>query len=154
VLLADQDRSRWHRAEIDEGVRLLDRAMLLGRPGPYQLQAAIAALHAQAPSAPDTDWQEISALYARLLELAPTPVVALNHAVAVAEAGRIHEGLELIDEIDGLERYRLLHAARAELLRRVGRLGEAAAAYERALGVAGNPAEQAFLRSRLAEIRN
>ena len=149
VRLPDQDRTRWDRAEIDEGTGLLDRALALRRPGPYQLQAAIAALHAQAIRAGDTDWPQIAALYARLLELAPSPVVALNHAVAVAEAGRLDEGLALIDRIEGLERYHLLHAARADLLRRVDRNAEAMVAYERALGLTSNPAERAFLHGQL-----
>jgi RNA polymerase sigma-70 factor, ECF subfamily len=153
VLLPDQDRSRWDRREIDEGVRLLTRALRRRAPGPYQLQAAISALHAQATRAQDTDWQQIAALYARLLELAPTPVVALNRAVAVAETGRVAEALSLIDAIDGLERYHLLHSARAELLHRLGRADEAAAAYRQALNLATNPAEQSLLRSKLESVK-
>jgi RNA polymerase sigma factor (sigma-70 family) len=150
VLLPDQDRSRWDQREIDEGVRLLTRALRMRAPGPYQLQAAISALHAQAARAADTDWTQIAALYGRLLEVAPTPVVALNHAVAVAEAGRLSEGLELMDEIEGLERYHLLHTARADLLRRLGRDPEAALAYRKALELASNSAERRFIESQLS----
>jgi predicted RNA polymerase sigma factor len=133
-------------------VGLLDRALRLGRPGPYQLQAAIAALHAQATSADDTDWPGIAALYARLLAVAPSPVVALNHAVAVAMATGPDEGLALIDRIDGLDRYHLLHAARADLLRRLGRTGQAATAYRRAHELATNPADRRFLAGRLHDL--
>jgi RNA polymerase sigma-70 factor (ECF subfamily) len=149
VLLEDQDRSRWNRAEIEEAVGLLDRALRHERVGPYQLQAAIAALHAQAPSTKKTDWARIAALYAQLLAVAPTPVVELNHAVAVAMAATPADGLVLIDRIDGLERYHLLHAARADLLRRLGRSEEAAAAYRRAHELATNPADRRFLAARL-----
>jgi RNA polymerase sigma-70 factor (ECF subfamily) len=152
VLLTDQDRSRWDAAEIEEGVRLLDRALAMRRPGSYQLQAAIAALHAQAPAPDATDWPQIASLYGALLQITPTPVVALNHAVAVAETGRVDGALALIDAIDGLERYHLLHGARADLLRRLGRRDEAAGAYRRALELAANPAERAFLKRRLAEL--
>jgi RNA polymerase sigma-70 factor (ECF subfamily) len=149
VLLADQDRSRWDRAEITEAVGLLDRALRLGRPGPYQLQAAIAALHAQAPAADETDWPRIAALYAELLAVAPSPVVALNHAVAVAMATTSEEGLALLDRIDGLDRYHLLHSARADLLRRLGDTAAAAAEYRRAHELATNPADRRFLAHRL-----
>lgn len=152
ILLADQDRSRWDRAEITEAIGLLDRALLLGRPGPYQLQAAIAALHAQAPTAGQTDWPRIAALYAELLAVAPSPVVALNHAVAVATATGPDEGLALIDRIDGLDRYHLLHAARADLLRRLGRTAAAATAYRRAHELAINPADRRFLARRLHDL--
>jgi RNA polymerase sigma factor (sigma-70 family) len=152
VLLEDQDRSRWDRGEIEEGVRLLDRALRYGMPGPYQLQAAIAAVHALAMTAERTDWTRIAALYAELLRLAPSPVVALNHAVAVAMAEGPAAGLDLIETIDGIEglrRYHLLHAARADLLRRLGRLDEAATAYRRAHELAANPADRRFLAGRL-----
>lgn len=152
VLLADQDRSRWGRTKIIEAVGLLDRALRLGRPGPYQLQAAIAALHAQAVSADQTDWPGIAALYAQLLALTPSPVVALNHAVAVAMAATPDEGLALIDRIDGLDRYHLLHSARADLLRRLGRAVEAASAYRRAHELATNPADRRFLAGRLHDL--
>jgi RNA polymerase sigma factor (sigma-70 family) len=158
ILLADQDRSRWDRAEIAEAIGLLDRALRLGRPeipglaGPYRLQAAIAALHAQAPTAEQTDWPRIAALYTELLAVAPSPVVALNHAVAVAAATGPDEGLALIDRIDGLDRYHLLHAARADLLRRLGRTAAAAAAYRRAHELAINPADRRFLARRLHDL--
>jgi RNA polymerase sigma-70 factor (ECF subfamily) len=149
VLLEDQDRFRWDRAEIAEALGLLDRVLRHGTPGPYQLQAAIAALHANAASPDETDWPRIAALYAELLVVAPSPVVALNHAVAVAMATTPDDGLALIELIDGLDRYHLLHAARADLLRRLGRTEEAAAAYRRAHELAVNPAERRFLAGRL-----
>ncbi|SEP54359.1 RNA polymerase sigma factor [Amycolatopsis saalfeldensis] len=149
VLLAEQDRSLWDRAEIDEALGLLNRALRLRAPGPYQLQAAIAALHVQARSADRTDWPRIATLYAELLAVAPSPVVALNHAVAVAEATNPAEGLVLLDRIDGLDNYHLLHAARADLLRRLGRTEAAAAAYRRAHELAANPADRRFLAGRL-----
>jgi RNA polymerase sigma-70 factor (ECF subfamily) len=153
ITLGSQDRSRWDGAEIAEGVRVLNGALRLGRPGRYQIEAAIAALHAEAPSAEAIDWPQIAALYEELLRRVPSPVVALNRAVAVAEAGRLEVGLALIDEIDGLERYHLLHAARADLLRRLGRDDEAEEAYSQALALARNPTEQDFLRARLDEVR-
>ncbi len=149
VLLAEQDRSRWDRTEIAEAVGLLDRALRHDVAGPYQLQAAIAALHANAPSTELTDWPRIAALYDRLLVVASTPVVALNHAVAVAMASTPADGLALIDRIDGLEHYHLLHATRADLLRRLGRPEQAAAAYRRAHELATNPADRRFLAGRL-----
>jgi RNA polymerase sigma-70 factor, ECF subfamily len=150
VLLDDQDRELWDSERIDEGRRMLERALPLRRPGPYQLQAAIASLHLE----PETDWPQIAALYERLARLAPSPVVELNRAVAVAMAEGPERGLELIDGIDGLERYRHLHSARADLLRRLGRGAEAAEAYDRALQLAAQPAERAFLERRLAEVRS
>jgi RNA polymerase sigma-70 factor (ECF subfamily) len=152
VLLSDQDRSRWDAAEIAEGVRVLNRALRLRRPGRYQVEAAIAALHAEAPSAEAIDWPQIAALYEQLLVLLPSPVVALNRAVAVAETGRVDEALVLVDQIEGLDRYHLLHAARADLLRRLERYDEAGEAYRQALELARNPAEQEFLRQRLEEL--
>jgi RNA polymerase sigma-70 factor (ECF subfamily) len=148
VLLAEQDRTRWDRTEIGAAVRLLSRALRHGRPGPYQVQAAIAAQHAQATSPGQTDWSRIAALYGELLALAPSPVIALNHAVAVAMAGTPADGLALIDRIDGLERYHPLHAARADLLRRLGRDEEAARAYRRAHDLATDPADRRFLAAR------
>jgi RNA polymerase sigma-70 factor (ECF subfamily) len=152
VLLEDQDRTRWNRARIDEGTRVLDRALALRRPGPYQLQAAIAALHAEALSADDTDWRQIAALYDRLVRFEPSPVVELNRAVAVAMAAGPEHGLALVDRIEGLDGYYLLHAARADLLRRSGRHEEAARAYEAALALTTNPVERAFLERRMAEL--
>lgn len=153
VLLEDQDRTRWDHAEIAEAVGVLDRALRLGAPGAYQLQAAIAALHAQAgPTARRTDWAGIAALYAQLLAIAPSPVVALNHAVAVAMATTPAQGLALLDRIDDLERYHLLHAARADLLRRLGRDAEAATSYRRAHELASNPADRRFLAGRLHDL--
>ena len=154
ILLADQDRSRWDRAEIEEGVRVLNGALRLGRPGRYQLEAAIAALHASAPSVDELDWSQIAALYEQLLVFVPSPVVALNRAVAVAEAGRPEDGLVLVDGIEGLERYHLMHAVRADFLRRLGRPEEAGDAYRRALELTRNPAEQEFLRRRLGELQS
>jgi RNA polymerase sigma-70 factor (ECF subfamily) len=148
VLLADQDRSLWDGTRIEEGRRILDRALRLRQPGPYQLQAAIASLLFVV----ETDWTEIEALYSRLATLAPSPVVELNRAVAVAMAEGPERGLEFIDGIEGLDGYRHLHSARADLLRRLGRTGEAAEAYRRALELATQPAERAFLQRRLAEV--
>ncbi|HUI36098.1 MAG TPA: DUF6596 domain-containing protein [Gaiellaceae bacterium] len=150
VLLEDQDRSLWDDARVEEGRRVLDRALPLRRPGPYQLQAAIASLHLE----PRTDWTQIAALYERLVCFTPSPVVELNRAVAVAMADGPQEGLELIDRIGGLDEYRHLHSARADLLRRLGRGDEAAEEYGRAIELAAQPAERAFLERRLAEVRS
>jgi RNA polymerase sigma-70 factor (ECF subfamily) len=155
VLLGDQDRTRWDRAEIHEGVTLLDRALRRGPPGPYQLQACVAALHGAAATAEATDWRRIVGVYDRLLGVAPSPVVALNRAVAVAMAEGPEAGLALMDELDAtgtLAGYHLLHAGRADLLRRLGRRRQAAAAYRRALDLADNPVERAYLSGRLAEV--
>lgn len=154
VLLEDQNRSRWDHGEIAEAIGLLDRALRFENPGPYQLQAAIAVQHAQARSAADTDWAAIAGLYQRLYETNPSPVIALNHAVAVAMATSPEEGLALIDGIDGLDRYHLMHAARADLLRRLGRTDEAMAAYRRAHELAVNPADRRFLASRLTTLES
>jgi RNA polymerase sigma-70 factor, ECF subfamily len=150
VLLKDQDRALWDDERIDEGRRVLDRALPLRKPGPYQLQAAIASLHLE----PETDWPQIAALYARLGSFAPSPVVELNRAVAVAMSEGPERGLAVIDAIEGLDAYRHLHSARADLLRRLGRSREAAQAYTRALELAPQPAERAFLERRLAEVRS
>ena len=150
VLLEDQDRSLWDAARIEEGRRVLDRALPLRRPGPYQVQAAIASLHLE----PETDWPQIALLYQRLGCFAPSPVVELNRAVAVAMAEGPDRGLELIDSIGGLDGYRHLHSARADLLRRLGRGSEAADSYRRALELGPQPAERAFLERRLAEVRS
>jgi len=155
VLLADQDRGLWDRAEIEEGARRLEEALRRGRPGPYQLQAAIAAVHAEAESADSTDWAQIVLLYDELLARAPSPVVELNRAVAVAMAHGPERGLALVDALGGageLERYLFYHSTRADLLRRLGRRSEARGAYARAIELAGNAAERAFLTRRLAEV--
>jgi RNA polymerase sigma-70 factor (ECF subfamily) len=149
VLLEDQDRSRWDHAMIDEGLALLDEA---APAGPYRVQAAIAASHGAAPRAEDTDWSQIAALYGRLLELQPSPVVALNHAVAVAMADGPDAGLRLLEPLAAdLDRYHLFHAARADLLRRAGR-PDAADAYRRALELVTNDAERRYLTTRLASL--
>jgi RNA polymerase sigma-70 factor (ECF subfamily) len=155
VTLENQDRSLWDKAAIEEACKVLDRAVRLRRPGPYQLQAAIAACHAQAPTAGETDWREIALLYDRLSRLAPTPVVRLNRAVAVAMAQGPAAGLAVVDELDrsgALSDYYLLPATRADLLRRQKRDAEAATAYRRALELAPTDAERRFLRSRLSEV--
>jgi RNA polymerase sigma factor (sigma-70 family) len=152
ILLSDQNRSRWDRAEIEEGVRVLNRALRLRRPGRYQIEAAIAALHAEAPTAEEIDWRQISELYEQLWRLVPSPVVALNRAVAVAQAGRPEDGIALVDQIEGLDRYHLLHAVRADFLSRLERFEEARDEYRRALELTRNPAERAFLEGRLAEM--
>lgn len=156
VTLEQQDRSLWDRDAISEGAGLLETALNLGPVGPYQLQAAIAALHAHAPTAEETDWPQIAALYERLLELNPSPVIALNHAVAVAMGGPVAEGLNRIDELgrtSALDRYYLFHAARADLLRRLNQNAEAATAYERALALAKNPVEVNYLNRRLRQLQ-
>jgi RNA polymerase sigma-70 factor (ECF subfamily) len=155
VLLEAQDRERWDRARIAEGSGLVERALRMRRPGPYQVQAAIAAVHDEAGSSADTDWVQIALLYDRLVELDPSPVVELNRAVAVAMVDGPARGLALIAAIEAggdLAEYHLLHAARADLLRRLDRPSEASAAYRRALDLVGNEAERAFLAGRLAEI--
>jgi RNA polymerase sigma-70 factor (ECF subfamily) len=152
VLLEDQDRSRWDAERIAEGARVLDRALRLGRPGPYQLQAAIAALHAEAPDAGSTDWAQIAGLYTELGRIQPSPVIELNRAVAIAMAAGPDEGLAAVDAIEGLDRYHLLHSTRADLLRRLERRAEAAEAYRRALELATNPVERDFLEQRLAQV--
>ena len=147
VLLADQDRSRWSRERVDEGTRVLERALSHRRPGAYQLQAAIAALHLE----DETDWPQIATLYAELARVEPSPVVELNRAVAVAMAEGPERGLELVERID-LPGYHLLHAARADFLRRLDRRDEAAAAYRDALALEMNAADRAFLERRLGEV--
>jgi RNA polymerase sigma-70 factor, ECF subfamily len=149
VLLTDQDRTLWDRDEIEEGIELVSRL----RPGPYVLQAAIAAEHARAPAPEATDWRLIADLYELLARVAPGSVVELNRAVAVAMAEGEERGLELMEELDGeLERYYLLHSSRADLLRRLGRDAEAATAYSRALELTEQPKVRAFLERRLAEV--
>jgi RNA polymerase sigma-70 factor, ECF subfamily len=147
VLLADQDRGRWDRDRIAEGQAIVRRCLRRNQPGPYQLQAAINAVHSDAPAAAATDWEQILALYDQLLALAPGPVVALNRAVAVAEVEGPEAALALVDELD-LDGYHLFHAIRADLLRRLGRGPEAALAYDAAIALAGNAAERVFLEER------
>lgn len=155
VLLEDQDRTLWNWAEIVEGMDLLDTALRMRRPGPYQIQAAISALHAEAPTPEETDWQQIAVLYARLAHMTPSPVVELNQAVAVAMADGAEAGLQLLDALrldETLAHYHLYHAARADLLRRAGRLEAAEAGYREALTLAQNRIERRFLQRRLAEV--
>jgi RNA polymerase sigma-70 factor (ECF subfamily) len=152
VLLEDQDRSRWDRAQIAEGLRLVQRALVLSGPGAWTIEAAIAAEHARARTPAATDWPAIVRLYDALLAVHRSPVVELNRAVAVAFADGFGAGLDAIDAIDGLDGYHLLHAARADLLRRLGRSAEATAAYERALALVTNAAERDFLERRLREL--
>ena len=157
VLLEDQDRSRWDRAQITEGIRLVEEALRKGTPGSHQVQAAIAACHAEAESPEDTDWAQIAALYRTLGQINPSPVVDLNHAVAVAMSDGLDIGLRLVDELgdDGsLKDYHLFHAARADLLRRLGRYAEAAQAYENALALVENEMESRYLHRRLDEVRS
>jgi RNA polymerase sigma-70 factor (ECF subfamily) len=155
VLLDEQDRTRWDQAKIREGTAILDEAMLLRNPGSYQIQAAISALHAEASTAEDTDWQQIAALYGALLRFSPSMVVQVNHAVAMAMAWGVNEGLDLLlrleDEADGFYPY---HAARADLLRRTGQHEASADAYERAIALCSNSAERAYLQRRLDELVN
>ena len=155
VLLADQDRTLWDRALIAEGNALVERAFATGHIGPYSIQGAIAALHTTAPSAQDTDWAEIVGLYGVLLRAAPSPVVALNRAVAVAMAHGQEQGLALVQDLlatGALDGYHLAHAAEADMLRRLGRTTEARAAYARALDLCLQQPEQRFLRRRLDEL--
>ena len=157
VLLEDQDRTRWDRTQIDEGAVLVEAALRAGGrpPGAYALQAAIAAMHAQAPTAAATDWRQIAALYGVLARVHPSPVIELNRAVAVAMSGEIERGLALVDELDRggeLAGYHLLPTAQAELLRRLGRHGEAAESYRRALAQVSNEVERKHLDRRLREI--
>jgi RNA polymerase sigma-70 factor (ECF subfamily) len=155
VPLEEQDRSTWDRSAIREGTMPLDSALPLRRAGPYQIQAAIAALHANAPTPAKTDWPQIAALYGGLLRHTPTVVVQLNAAVALAMCGQIEEGLDWMDRLattEELRDYHLLPAARADLLRRAGRTTEAAAGYRRALDLVKSPAERIYLERRLREV--
>lgn len=157
VTLEDQDRSAWDRAEIDEGTALLETALRRGRPGAYQIQAAIAACHTTATTAEDTDWADIAALYGELSRFVPSAVVRLNRAVAVGMSEGADAGLALVADLEregDLAGYHLLPATRADLLRRSGRMREAAEAYERALELVENDAERRFLQKRLAECRS
>jgi len=155
VLLDDQDRSTWDRARIVEGEAVLDRALRIRQPGPYQLQAAIAAIHGAATNSETTDWAEIAALYEVLLRMAPSPVVALNHAVAIAMRDGPEAGLAQLARLDAdgaLDGYHLYRAARADLLRRLGLRSDAAEAYEAALATVTNPIERRFLERRRAQV--
>jgi len=153
VLLDEQDRRRWDHAQIAEGIAVLERALSRRRAGPYQLQAAIVAVHAEAATAADTDWRQIALLYRRLVEVQPSPVIELNRAAAVAMAEGAAAGLELMAPLAAvLDGYQPFHAARADLLRRLGRRDEAMAAYVRAIGLTTNDAEREFLGGRLLEL--
>jgi RNA polymerase sigma-70 factor, ECF subfamily len=157
ILLEEQDRSSWHGDQIREGTGFVESALRRGAAGEYALQAAIAALHANAKTAKDTDWPQIAALYDALLRTNASPVIEVNRAVAIAMARSLQEGLALLHELESreeLEEFHLLPAARADLLRRLGRMDEAARAYRRALTLATNDTERRFLRRRLAEIEN
>jgi len=157
VLLEEQDRSLWHAEQIREGTKILESALRRGAAGAYALQASIAALHANAKTARDTDWAQIAALYDVLLRSNASPVIEVNRAVAVAMSRSVEEGLALLDELEKrpqLEEFHLLPAARADLLRRLGRVDEAAQAYRRALALATNDIERRFLRRRLSEVVN
>jgi len=156
ILLEQQDRARWNQAQISEGLQLTVAALSAGPPGAYELQAAIAAVHARAATAAETDWAQIAGLYAILARVQPTPVVELNRAVALAMAGALEHGLQLVEALDGsgaLPRYAALPAARADLLWRMGRFRAAAAQYERALALAASGPEKRFLEQRLHEAR-
>lgn len=155
IPLEEQDRSAWDRERIREGLELVERALRLARIGRYQLQAAIAALHAQAETPAQTDWRQIAALYRVLMRLHPSSVVALNHAVAVAMSAGLETGLKQIEELGAsgeLNSYHLYHAARADLLRRLGRSQEAGEAYRQALALTANAVERRYLRRRLGEV--
>jgi RNA polymerase sigma-70 factor (ECF subfamily) len=147
VLLEDQDRSRWDREQIAAGLALVDT--LGGVVGPYSIQARIAAVHASAKRGEETDWRRISLLYGQLSRLQPSPVVELNRAIAIAMDQGPGAGLELIDEIEGLDRYAPFHVSRADLLERLGRETEAAAAYQRGLELSTNPVQRSHLEHRI-----
>jgi len=155
VTLEEQDRSRWDREEIDEGLQLVEKALKMGGVGNYQIQAAIAAVHSEASTADQTDWPQVVALYQELMRINSSPVIALNHAAAVAMSEGAESGLALINEANTgnrLENYYLFHASRADLLRRLNRLDEAATSYTRALSLTTNRIEQQYLRERLNEV--
>jgi RNA polymerase sigma-70 factor (ECF subfamily) len=157
VLLEQQDRGLWDRAQIAEGGALVERALTSRRFGPYSLQAAIAAVHCEAPSAEATDWPQIAGLYDVLLRVSPSPVIELNRAVAIAMRDGAQAGLDLVDAIlahGNLCDYHLAHAARADLLRRLGRKDEAAGAYRRTLELVNQEPERRFVEGRLAELMN
>jgi RNA polymerase sigma-70 factor (ECF subfamily) len=155
VTLEDQDRSLWDGEKIDEGLRLIEKALRMHRAGNYQLQAAIAAVHAEAKTSGQTDWRQVVALYQELMRINSSPIVALNHAAAVAMSEGIEDGLTLMEEVGRggkLAHYYLFHAARADLLRRLNRPQEAETAYLRALSLTSNHVEQQFIRRRLAQL--
>ncbi|MCA9924302.1 MAG: hypothetical protein KC421_18120, partial [Anaerolineales bacterium] len=157
VLLEAQNRSQWNKAQIEAGTAVLEKALHMRKPGPYQIQAAIAALHAEAAVSSDTDWPQIVALYGELMKHAPSPVVALNRAAAVAMVEGPMRGLGLLDDLGksgALDHYHLFHAARADLLRRAGFFAEAADAYTVALDLCQNSVEKRYLRRRLSELGN
>jgi RNA polymerase sigma-70 factor (ECF subfamily) len=151
VLLADQDRSLWTRAYMDEGVAYVDALVRRNQPGPYQFQAAINAVHATAPTVADTQWDQILALYDQFLSASPSPVVAMNRAVAVAEVHGPAMALAALESV-GLDGYHPFHATKADLLRRLDRNEEAIAEYDRALASVGNDAERRFLEGRRQEV--
>jgi RNA polymerase sigma-70 factor (ECF subfamily) len=155
VTLEEQDRTLWDHVAISEGLNLIAEAQTLGRAGPYQLQAAIAAVHAQATAPVETDWPGIAGIYLKLLEINPSPVIALNHAAAVAMAGNLEGGLNRIEELGRggrLDQYYLFHAARADLLRRLERYRDAAEAYRRAATLTTNRMEADYLNRRLTQL--
>jgi RNA polymerase sigma-70 factor (ECF subfamily) len=152
IVLHDQDRSAWDRGLIEEGHAIVRACLRRNRPGPYQIQAAINAVHADADSFEATDWSQILVLYDQLLQLTPTPVVALNRAIALAEVRGPQTALDTIDDLD-LKEYHLFHAARADLLRRLGRHDDASQAYARAASLATSEAERTFLIDRLETAR-
>jgi RNA polymerase sigma-70 factor (ECF subfamily) len=157
VRLEDQDRTLWSRPEIEEGSALVERALRMGRVGPYQLQAAIAAVHDHATRAEDTDWPQILGLYEVLMRIVPSPVVALNRAVAVAQVSGPAAGLAAVDalaDVPAMGDYRFFHATRADFLRRLGRWDEAASSYEQARALTANAPERAFLERRIGEVRS
>jgi RNA polymerase sigma-70 factor (ECF subfamily) len=152
VLLGDQDRSKWNRAQIAEGIWLVEHALRMARPGPYQIQSAIAAVHAEATAAADTDWRQIAVLYEQLLHYERTPVIELNRAVAVSFAVNPVEGLSLLENIEhtgALEKYAAFHLARADMFRRLGSTDQAWECYRRALPLAQNERVQQFIEQRL-----
>ncbi len=153
VLLDEQDRSRWNQAQIREGIAILDEALILHSPGPYQVQAAISALHAEAFTADATDWPQIALLYESLARMNPSPVVEVNRAVAIAMAQSPQAGLSLLHQITGMDNFYPYHVARADLLRRTNQREAAADAYERALVLCGNAGERAYLQRRLDEMQ-
>ena len=152
VVLPDQDRSTWNSAQIEEGHALVRQCLELNRPGPYQIQAAINAVHTDAPDASSTDWSQVAALYDQLAALTPSPIVALNRAVAVAELDGPQVALAIVDDLD-LGSYHAFHATRADLLRRLGRYAEARTAYEQAIALTENEAERAWLAARRASCK-